>query len=62
MNQADSKFEFVLDIEAEATEYQVNDADAFESMQPISKFISDQMNEVGFERTDGYYHNKHNFN
>lgn len=61
MYEAVNKFEFVLDIEAEATHYQVNGADAFETMQPISKVICDQMIEAGFERTDGYYYNKYKF-
>lgn len=43
--QAD-KFE-CFRIEAEATEYQLNEM--YMSMQPISKVISDQMNETGFE-------------
>lgn len=59
MNQADNKFEFVLDIAAEAAELQVNDPDAFVSMQPMAKVISDRMNEAGFERIDGYEYDKY---
>lgn len=59
MNQADNKYEFVLDIAAEATEYQINDPDAFVSVQPMAKVISDRMNEAGFERIDGYDYDKY---
>nr|ABK22732.1 unknown [Picea sitchensis] len=59
MNQADNKYEFVLDIAAEATEYLVDDPDAFVSMQPMAKVISDRMNEAGFERIDGYDYDKY---
>lgn len=59
MNQADNKFEFVLDIAAEAAEYQANDPDAFVSMQPMAKVISDRMNDAGFERIDGYEYDKY---
>ncbi|KAH9330802.1 hypothetical protein KI387_002910, partial [Taxus chinensis] len=53
LNGADNKYQLALELAAEATEFQIKNKH-ISGMHPVSKVISDRMNEAGFKRPDGY--------
>ena len=51
----DNRFDFVNEIAAEATEYVINDRDAYGgSKKAILHVISNRVNEAGYDRPDAY--------
>ncbi|GLJ17587.1 hypothetical protein SUGI_0306290 [Cryptomeria japonica] len=54
LNEADNKYQLVLDLAAEATEFQIKNKRRSIDVHPLSKVISDRMNEDGIKRPDGY--------